>query len=93
LIRVWVNRRDRKAAPSGWRSFASRESQTNRQEVLLDRKSRGLREAEFVVPDDHPGLKRAIAEVIPQAVWQRCYVHFLRNAPDQLPYDERIKIY
>jgi putative transposase len=40
---------------------------------------------EFVVSDDHPGLKRAIAEVIPEAVWQRCYVHFLRNALDHLP--------
>ncbi len=30
-------------------------------------------------------LKRAIAEVIPEAVWQRCYVHFLRNALDHLP--------
>ena len=40
---------------------------------------------EFVVSDDHPGLKRAIAEVLPEAAWQRCYVHFLRNALDHLP--------
>jgi putative transposase len=46
---------------------------------------RGLRGVEFVVSDDHPELKRAIAEVIPEAVWQRCYVHFLRNALDNLP--------
>ena len=31
------------------------------------------------------GLKRAIAEVLPEAAWQRCYVHFLRNALDHLP--------
>jgi hypothetical protein len=37
---------------------------------------------EFVVSDDHPGMRRAIAEVLPEAVWQRCYVHFLRNALD-----------
>jgi len=37
------------------------------------------------VSDDHPGLKRAIGEVLPEALWQRCYVHFLRNALDQLP--------
>ena len=31
------------------------------------------------------GLKKAIAEVLPEAIWQRCYVHFLRNALDYLP--------
>jgi putative transposase len=39
----------------------------------------------LVVSDDHPGLKRAIAAVIPEAVGQRCQVHFLRNALDHLP--------
>lgn len=65
--------------------LANRESQTSWKDVLLELKSRGLRGVEFVVSDDHPGLKRAIAEVIPEAVWQRCYVHFLRNALDHLP--------
>jgi putative transposase len=65
--------------------LANRESQTSWRDVLLELKSRGLRGVEFVVSDDHPGLKRAIAEVIPEAVWQRCYVHFLRNALDHLP--------
>lgn len=40
---------------------------------------------EFVVSDDHEGLKKAVSETFPQAVWQRCYVHFLRNALDYLP--------
>ena len=31
------------------------------------------------------GLKAAIREVLPEAVWQRCYVHFLRNALDYVP--------
>ena len=39
----------------------------------------------FAVSDDHPGLKSAIAEVLTEAFWQRCYVHFLRNASDYLP--------
>jgi len=38
-----------------------------------------------VVSDDHPGLKRAIAEALPEAARQRCCVHFLRNALDHLP--------
>jgi transposase-like protein len=29
--------------------------------------------------------RRAIAEILPEAVWQRCYVHFLRNPLDYLP--------
>lgn len=65
--------------------LANRESQTSWRDVLLELKSRGLRGVELVVSDDHPGLKRAIAEVLPEAVWQRCYVHFLRNALDHLP--------
>ena len=65
--------------------LANRENQTSWKDMLLELKSRGLRGVEFVVSDDHPGLKRAIAEVIPEAAWQRCYVHFLRNARDHLP--------
>ena len=65
--------------------LANRESQTSWKDFLLALKGRGLRGVEFVVSDDHPGLKRAIAEVLPEAVWQRCYVHFLRNALDHLP--------
>ena len=48
-------------------------------------RDRGLSGVEFVVSDDHPGLKKAIAEILPEAVWQRCYVHFLRNALDHMP--------
>ena len=35
--------------------------------------------------DPRAGLKRAVRELLPEAVWQRCYVHFLRNALDYLP--------
>jgi putative transposase len=40
---------------------------------------------ELVVSDDHDGLKKAVREMLPNAAWQRCYVHFLRNALDHLP--------
>ena len=33
----------------------------------------------------HAGLRAAIQEVFSEAAWQRCYVHFLRNALDHLP--------
>ena len=48
-------------------------------------RKRGLKGVQFVVSDDHAGLRKAIREVLPEAAWQRCYVHFLRNALDYLP--------
>jgi len=65
--------------------LANRESRSSWREFLLGLKARGLRGVEFVVSDDHDGLKKAIAECLSGAAWQRCYVHFLRNAIDHLP--------
>jgi transposase-like protein len=65
--------------------LAHRESQSSWKEFLLALKQRGLSGVEFVVTDDHAGLRAAIQEVFPEAAWQRCYVHFLRNALDYLP--------
>ena len=52
---------------------------------MLALRRRGLGGVEFVVADDHAGLRSAIREVLPEAAVQRCYVHFLRNALDHLP--------
>jgi transposase-like protein len=65
--------------------LANRESHSSWKDFLLELRQRGLREVECVVSDDHAGLKKAIQEVLPEAAWQRCYVHFLRNALDYLP--------
>ena len=65
--------------------LANRESVSSWRDFLLGLKQRGLHGVEFVVSDDHPGLKQAIREVLAEAAWQRCYVHFLRNALDHLP--------
>jgi putative transposase len=65
--------------------LASRESASSWKELLTGLRQRSLHGVEFVVSDDHTGLRRAIQEVLPEAVWQRCYVHFLRNALDYLP--------
>ena len=40
---------------------------------------RGLRGVKLVISDAHLGLKAAIAKVF-RATWQRCRVHFMRNA-------------
>jgi putative transposase len=40
---------------------------------------RGLRGVKLVISDAHEGLKAAIAKLL-KASWQRCRVHFMRNA-------------
>jgi putative transposase len=65
--------------------LANRESRSSWRDFLLALKGRGLHGVEFVVSDDHAGLKAAIREVLTEAAWQRCYVHFLRNALDYVP--------
>ena len=65
--------------------LANRESISSWKEFLLGLRTRGLTGVELVVTDDHAGLRAAIAEVLPEAAWQRCYVHFLRNCLDHLP--------
>jgi len=65
--------------------LANRESRTSWKDFLASLVARGLRGIEYVVSDDHEGLKQAVTQVLPGVVWQRCYVHFLRNALDHLP--------
>jgi putative transposase len=65
--------------------LANRESISSWKEFLLGLRTRGLTGVELVVTDDHAGLRAAVAEVLPEAAWQRCYVHFLRNCLDHLP--------
>ena len=40
---------------------------------------RGLRGTKLVISDAHEGLKAAVTKVL-RATWQRCRVHFMRNA-------------
>jgi putative transposase len=48
-------------------------------EFLRSLMRRGLRGVRLVVSDAHEGLKAAVSKVL-NATWQRCRVHFLRNA-------------
>jgi transposase-like protein len=65
--------------------MANRESRSSWKDFLLALRERGLNGVELVVADDHAGLRAAIREVLAEAAFQRCYVHFLRNALDHLP--------
>jgi putative transposase len=77
---TWEGRREVLAV-----ELANRESRTSWKDFLVRLKERGLHGVELVVSDDHEGLRRAIQEALTEAAWQRCYVHFLRNALDYLP--------
>jgi putative transposase len=47
--------------------------------------ARGLAQVQLVVSDAHEGLKAAISSVLHRASWQRCRVHFVRNALALVP--------
>ena len=47
--------------------------------------ARGLTGVQLVVSDAHEGLRQAIGAVLHGAGWQRCRVHFLRNALALVP--------
>ena len=42
-------------------------------------KDRGVKGVQFVVSDDHGGLRQAIQKHFQGATWQRCQVHLIRN--------------
>jgi transposase-like protein len=48
-------------------------------EFLRSLARRGLRGVKLVISDAHEGLKAAITKIL-MAAWQRCRVHFMRNA-------------
>lgn len=48
--------------------------------VFRDLAKRGLTGVRYVVSDEHQGLKAALQRHCPDAVHQRCQVHYLRNA-------------
>ena len=62
--------------------LADRESENTWTTFLSGLKARGLKGVAYVASDSHEGLKHAVAKVLPMALWQRCAVHFLRNAYD-----------
>jgi len=47
--------------------------------------TRGLSGVQLVTSDAHRGLKTAIATILQGAGWQRCRVHFVRNALALVP--------
>lgn len=59
---------------------AESESEASWGGVFAELKQRGLQGVRYVVSDDHAGMVKAIGRHFQGAVWQRCQVHFVRNA-------------
>jgi transposase-like protein len=55
------------------------EAETFWLDFLRKLRRRGLRGVKLVISDAHEGLKAAVCKVM-NATWQRCRVHFMRNA-------------
>ena len=55
------------------------------QTFFKDLKSRGLDGVHMVISDAHKSILRAIAKTYPDAAWQRCQVHFIRNILNETP--------
>jgi transposase-like protein len=72
-------------SPEGFREhlgswLGPSESEASWAQVFKDLTERGLHGVTYVVADDHVGLQAAVRRYFPEAVLQRCQVHYLRNA-------------
>ena len=55
------------------------------QTFFKELKSRGLDGVYMVISDAHKSILRAITKTYPDAAWQRCQVHFIRNILEETP--------
>jgi putative transposase len=76
--------------PSGRRSVLGVSAKISEAEVhwrdfLADLQQRGLHGLEFIVSDNHAGLRAALTSRFPGVPWQRCQFHFQQNAMAYVP--------
>ena len=80
----------------GWRevlglAIGPSEAETFWTDFLRALTRRGLRGVKLVISDAHEGLKAAAAKVL-GATWQRCRVHFMRNALAHVSKGQRLMV-
>jgi transposase-like protein len=68
-----------------WRVGDS-ESEQTWSEVFGELRRRGVRGVELLVSDDHKGIEAAMRRQFPDARWQQCQTHFMRNALNKVSY-------
>jgi transposase-like protein len=70
LIAIGINSEGRRQVLAV--ELVNRESSSSWKDFVRRLKERGLNGVEFVVSDDHEGLKKAVSELLTNAAWQRC---------------------
>ncbi|MBC7318265.1 IS256 family transposase [Candidatus Bipolaricaulota bacterium] len=63
-----------------WLFGAEGESAQNWEEVLKNLRRRGVQRVRIFITDDLPGLEEAIRKIFPEADWQLCVLHAVREA-------------
>lgn len=78
FLRALVFKPDGKREVVGFDVFDEEENYSW-QTFLSGLKERGLADVRMVISDAHKAIRPAVANVYPEAAWQRCQVHFRRN--------------
>jgi len=68
---------------------AEGESSHNWETILKELWEREVRRVRLFISDDLPGIEEAIRRIFPQATWQLCMVHAVRDALSKVREDER----
>ena len=66
-------------------SVALSEAEIHWRNFLASLQDRGLHGVTFIVSDDHPGLRAALAARFTAVPWQRCQFHLQQNAQHHCP--------
>lgn len=66
-----------------------RESEDTWSEIFGELHQRGVRGVRWITSDGHKGIQAAVTTQFPKARWQRCWVHFMRNALDKVGHKQR----
>ena len=65
-------------------SVSLSEAEVHWRELFTGLCERGLHGVEYIVSDDHAGLKAARKAVFPSAMWNRCHFHLAQNAQNHV---------
>jgi len=73
-------------------ALGNKESYPNWLEFLRDMVKRGLQTPVLITTDGAPGLIRAVTEIFPYSLRQRCLAHKTRNVTDKVPDSVRAQV-
>lgn len=76
-------------------ALAPTEEEASWGEVFSNLIDRGLvpREVQYIVSDEHKGLRKALRRYFPRAIWHRCQAHYQKNAGSKVPLSARDEVH